>query len=196
MVKKALIVDDTKNIRTLLTTCLELNGYDVISASDGQQALELFRKEKIDIAFLDIKMPEVSGTEVLRSIRDMGIDTPVIIMTAFGTVKNAVECTKLGAIAYLQKPFTADKIKNVLQEFENQKKDDEIIEDHLKLGKQLMAMGKNEDALRHFKKALAVNPSLGEVYYLVATIYNEQGQVKDAEKFFEAAKLFNYEIKQ
>lgn len=117
--KTALIVDDTKNIRVLLTTCLELNGYEVLTAKNGEEALDLFKTQNIDLAFLDIKMPELSGTEVFRRIRGMGIAVPVVIMTAFPTVKNAVECTKLGAVSYLQKPFTADKISCVLQELEH-----------------------------------------------------------------------------
>ena len=113
---KFLVIDDTKNIRMLLKTCLEIEGHDVYIASDGNEALELMSSDKFDLIFMDIKMPKISGTEVLRKMRDLGISTPVIIMTAFGTVKNAVECTKLGAISYLQKPFTSEKVKNVLKE--------------------------------------------------------------------------------
>lgn len=117
--KTVLIVDDTKNIRTLLTTCLEINGYNTLTAKNGEEALEFLKIKSIDLVFLDIKMPELSGTEVLRRIRNMGITIPVVIMTAFATVKNAVECTKLGAVAYLQKPFTADKVSSLLTELEN-----------------------------------------------------------------------------
>lgn len=113
---KFLVIDDTKNIRMLLKTCLEIEGHDVYIASDGHEALDLMSSDKFDLIFMDIKMPKISGTEVLRKMRDLGISTPVIIMTAFGTVKNAVECTKLGAISYLQKPFTSEKVKNVLKE--------------------------------------------------------------------------------
>lgn len=113
---KFLVIDDTKNIRMLLKTCLEIEGHDVYIASDGNEALDLMSSDKFDLIFMDIKMPKISGTEVLRKMRDLGISTPVIIMTAFGTVKNAVECTKLGAISYLQKPFTSEKVKNVLKE--------------------------------------------------------------------------------
>ena len=100
--KKVLVIDDTKNIRMLLTTCLELKGYKVLTADSGKSAIDILKEEKqsIDIIFLDIRMPEMSGTEVLKIIRDMGFNCPVIIMTAFATVKNAVDCTKLGAAAY------------------------------------------------------------------------------------------------
>ena len=116
--QKVLVIDDTKNIRKLLTTCLEIKGYKVVTAEDGKSAIDIVRNEKdsIDIIFLDIRMPEMNGTEVLKIIRDMGVKCPVIIMTAYATVKNAVDCTKLGAVAYLQKPFSPDRVNSVLDE--------------------------------------------------------------------------------
>ncbi len=114
--KKVLVVDDTKNIRILLSKCLQMENYEVKTANDGHEAVEMFSAESFDLAFLDIKMPYFSGTEVLKKIRDMGIMTPVIIITAYATVKNAVECTQMGAVAYLQKPFSAEKVRNVLAE--------------------------------------------------------------------------------
>jgi two-component system, OmpR family, response regulator len=135
--KKVLIVDDTKNIRNLLTTCLELNGYTVSSAKNGMEALELISQEFFDIAFIDIKMPELSGTEVLRRIRAKGISIPVVIMTAFATVKNAVECTQLGAVAYLQKPFTADKVTDLLLALDA-KTDCKTVSDLMDLSKNLI----------------------------------------------------------
>ena len=102
--KRVLVVDDTKNIRLLLTKCLELEGYEVETASNGQEGYEKICGGAYNLVFLDIKLPELSGTEVLRRIRAQGIPTPVIIITAYPTVKNAVECTQLGSIAYLQKP--------------------------------------------------------------------------------------------
>lgn len=114
--ERVLVVDDTKNIRTLLSKCLELEGYSVETASDGKDAIRRILTEPFDLIFLDIKMPQFSGTEVLKQIRECGVDTPVVIITAYATIKNAVECTKLGAVAYLQKPFTAEKVKNTLKE--------------------------------------------------------------------------------
>lgn len=116
--KRVLVVDDTKNIRNLLTKCLELDGFQVVSASDGKSALEILSKESFDLIFLDIKMPLLSGTEVLKKLRETGISVPVIIITAYATVKNAVDCTQLGAVAYLQKPFTAEKIRGVIRELQ------------------------------------------------------------------------------
>lgn len=188
--KKALVVDDTKNIRTLLTTCLEINDYEVITAVNGQQALELLENQKFDLAFLDIKMPEISGTLVLKKMREMDIDIPVVIMTAFATVKNAIECTKLGAVAYLQKPFTAEKVKAVLNEVFNYDDTAKVLEDSLKHSRELIEKGKNAEAYDILKKDLAINPSCSEIYYLIGTVYEKRGDMEQAEKFYETAKRF------
>lgn len=113
---EVLVVDDTKNIRVLLSQCLKFEGYAVTTAENGKEALQFLAEKHFDLIFLDVRMPEISGTEVLRKMRQMGVQTPVVMITAFGTVKNAVECTQLGAVAYLQKPFTENKVKQVLEE--------------------------------------------------------------------------------
>lgn len=112
----ALIVDDTKNIRILLSHCLKDSGFTVHCASNGCEALELISVIDFDIAFIDIKMPTMSGTVLLEQIRKDGYKFNIVIMTAFATIKNAVTTTKLGAMAYLQKPFTANTIHKILDE--------------------------------------------------------------------------------
>ena len=74
--KQVLVIDDTKNIRLLLTKTLEVNGYQVTSATNGREGLDLLLTGKFDLAFLDIKLPELSGTEVLRQARAAGVQTP------------------------------------------------------------------------------------------------------------------------
>ena len=81
--KCILIVDDAKSIQLLLAKCMELNGFSVKTAGDGKTALEMLIREPFALAFLDIKLPIISGTEVLRRMREKGINVPVIIITAF-----------------------------------------------------------------------------------------------------------------
>lgn len=189
--KKVLVVDDTKSIKQLLTTCLEFSGYEVFTANNGIETLELLKNQKVDLIFLDIKMPEISGTEVLRRIRGLGIETPVIIMTAFGTVKNAVECTKLGAVAYLQKPFTAEKVRHVLVEVEPYLEGDTIsTEKYIKKVKELLEIGELEEAFNLLKKALSENVNNGEIYKLLARVYELRGDLKEAEKFYNFSRQF------
>jgi Response regulator containing CheY-like receiver, AAA-type ATPase, and DNA-binding domains len=189
--KKILIVDDTKNIRTLLTTCLELYGYAPVVAKNGFEALEIFRTENIDMAFIDIKMPEISGTEVLRQIRSLNINIPIVIMTAFATVKNAVECTKLGAVAYLQKPFTADKVKTLLDEIElTTFPMQDNISQLIKLAEKSISNSQLDEALTLLKKALAIDIECSDIYSLIARVYELKGDIKEAELFYNMAKQF------
>lgn len=188
--KKAIVVDDTKNIRNLLTTCLEINGYEVVTATNGVDAIELFSKNQFDLAFLDIKMPEISGTEVLRRIRAEGINTPVVIMTAYATVKNAVECTKLGAVAYLQKPFTADKVKTTLVELKLDENPKSQFEEYIVTVKNLIESERLDEAFEYLKKCLSINPSNGEVYHLIGRVNELNGNMEEAQKFYSIAKQF------
>lgn len=188
--KRVLVADDTKNIRNLITTCLELDDYEVLTAKDGQEALDLIQNGNIDLAFIDIKMPVISGTEVLRRIRAEGITIPIVIMTAFATVKNAIDCTKLGAVAYLQKPFTADKINSILEEMSKYKDCCTQEEANIQAAEQLIEDGKYDNAYEELKKALSINPSNGRIYYLIGVVYSKKGEDDMARKFFEGAKHF------
>lgn len=198
--KKVLVVDDTKNIRMLLTTCLELKGYKVLTAESGKVAIDIVQKEKdsIDIIFLDIRMPEMNGTEVLKIIRDMGVICPVIIMTAYATVKNAVDCTKLGAVAYLQKPFTPDRVSSILEEIltSNEKCDENSIyleeENTLILkSKKLLEIGKFEEAHNTLKTVLAINPYNKEIYHLISEVNKNMKKFNEARLFDDIYELFN-----
>lgn len=195
--KKVLIIDDTKNIRVLLSTCLELRGYNVITADNGIEALKIIQDNKvnIDLIFLDIRMPGISGTEVLKIIKSTRSNCPVIIMTAFATVKNAIECTKLGALVYLQKPFSPERINSVLDEIEkkdeienvsNTKKDilDEIRE----------LIYKKEDintAHELLKKAISMNPYDKEIYLLISEVNRIIGNIDEAIRFEKIYNIFS-----
>lgn len=189
--KRALVVDDTKNIRNLLTTCLELNDFEVMIASNGEDGLKLLLSETFDLVFLDIKMPEISGTKVLKLMRDASIDTPVIIMTAFATVKNAIDCTKLGAVAYLQKPFTLDKVNSVLSELENIVPAKNNIDEYIKESKTLMEEKKFDEAFIYLKKVLSIDPSYDQCYFLIGKVHEAKGNFEEADKFYNIFRTFN-----
>lgn len=198
--KEVLVVDDTKNIRNLLTTCLELKNYKVITAEDGKSAIDIVSKENsdIDIIFLDIRMPEMNGTEVLKKIRDMGVKCPVIIMTAYATVKNAIDCTRLGAVAYLQKPFSPDRVSSVLDEIiasaENFEIKENLIQEEenaINRVKELIAEEKYEEAHLGLKSALAINPYNKEIYKLISQVNMETNDIDKAKLFKTIYELFN-----
>lgn len=191
--KRVLIIDDTKNIRLMLTKCLELEGYSVTAVSDGQQAIDIFKTDKFDLAFLDIKLPEVRGTEVLRRVREMGIETPIIMITAYGTVKNAVECTHLGAVAYIQKPFTAEKILSVLRELNpdlTSEYHSNSIEKYISQINSLINQSLFNEAIVLLKKAIPLEPTNADIFLLFSKAYEGLGNTDYAEKFYKSFEIF------
>ena len=194
--KKVLVIDDTKNIRMLLSTCLELREYNVITAENGIEALKIIKNKDviIDLIFLDIRMPGISGTEVLKVIKEEREECPVVIMTAFATVKNAIECTKLGALVYLQKPFSPDRINAVLDEIERKycinslvKSSIDIIDD----ARELLKDSNNAiEAHELLKKAIGRDPYNKDVYLLISEVNKILGNTEEAIRFEKIYELF------
>lgn len=184
-----LVIDDTKNIRLLLTKCLEFEGYSVTTAANGTEALALIAEKRFDLIFLDVRMPEISGTEVLRRIRELGIHTPVIMITAFGTVKNAVECTQLGAVAYLQKPFTENKVKQVLGEVLHFKAEDSSLDRLLKVAGNHIKNGRYADAESVLKSSMNAYPLDSRVYHLLSMAYDGLNMHDEAKKCADIASI-------
>ena len=112
--KRILIVDDEPLMRDFLVETLERKKYIVESVGSGSQAIEKIRDDYFDLVITDIRMPEVSGMEVLESVKKYSSETEVIMITAFGTIENAVEAMKLGAYHYIIKPFSADEIEIIV----------------------------------------------------------------------------------
>ncbi len=105
MSETILVCDDEELIRWSLCEQLRTDGYSVIEAVNGKDCLEKIRTAAPALVFLDLKMPELDGMSVLRTLREDDADLPVIVITAHGGVESAIEATRLGANGYLQKPF-------------------------------------------------------------------------------------------
>ncbi len=105
---RLLVVDDEKNIREGLGKVLEMEGYAVFLASDGLEALEIIKGGDIDLIITDLKMPNLSGAELLKRSNDLFPHLPVIILTGHGTIENAVQAMRDGAYDYLTKPINMD----------------------------------------------------------------------------------------
>jgi DNA-binding NtrC family response regulator len=106
-----LIVDDEEDILNVLKLILTKEGYQVDTALDGKQALQLFRKNSYDIVLTDLKMPEIDGMELLERIKEIRPETEVLIMTAYASVDSAVLAMKKGAADYIVKPFLNEDVK-------------------------------------------------------------------------------------
>lgn len=108
---RILVCDDQELMRDSLAATLVREGHEVVAATDGQMALEKLTASKFDLLITDLKMPRMTGIELLAEAKKARADMPVIVMTAFATVQTAVEAMKLGAYDYIQKPFDGDEIK-------------------------------------------------------------------------------------
>lgn len=108
---KILVIDDEEILRHCLDDILSDAGFKVQTASSGEEGLQLFEEEFFEIILLDIKMPGMSGIEVLKAIKKINPETKVIIITGYASVNTAVESMKLGASDYLTKPFDMNQIK-------------------------------------------------------------------------------------
>jgi len=116
-----LIIEDEEEMRIALTEVLIRNGYSVHTASNGIEGLELFNKEPFNMVITDVKMPKISGLEVLKEIKKQSPQIPVIMITAYGTIDNAVEAMREGAFDYILKPFSAEILDDtVLRAIRNQ----------------------------------------------------------------------------
>lgn len=107
---KLLIIDDERSIRNSLKEILVDEGYEVDVAEDGAQGCAMAEKEKYNVIFCDIKMPGMDGLEVLDKLRDMGIDSAVVMISGHGDIDTAVECIKKGASDYISKPLDLNRI--------------------------------------------------------------------------------------
>ena len=112
---RILIVDDEPHLPYSIGRFLRRHGYEVFYAGDGEAGLAELQKQSIDLMLLDMRLPKLQGMEVLKQIRESDHDLPVIIMTAFGDVKDAVEAMKLGATDYLLKGFDLEELLVVVQ---------------------------------------------------------------------------------
>ncbi|MDP2207529.1 MAG: sigma-54 dependent transcriptional regulator [Bacteroidota bacterium] len=132
-----LIIDDEEKTRQVLEINLQ-SAHNVILAKNGREALSLLQSEPIDVVLTDLKMPEVDGQTVMKEVKKMERSIPVIIMTAFGTIENAVAMMKEGAFDYLTKPIDLDQLDLVLTRAMNHVK---LIRENEELRNQLRSIG-------------------------------------------------------
>ncbi len=111
MKSRILVVDDEESIREFLEIMLKKEGYEVTTAEDGQRAKEILEKKSFDMVISDMQMPQVTGIELLKYVKDSYPDLVFMMITAFGTTETAVEAMKMGAYDYVTKPFKIDEVR-------------------------------------------------------------------------------------
>jgi len=128
---KILIVDDEQYLRTSLGLLLERAGYSITMASSGKDALDTIRVKHYDLVFLDLRMPDMDGLEVLPLLLEAQPGIPVLILTANSSLDMAIEAMSLGASGYLLKPIDPDqiliRIREVIRDMQQSRRRSEII---------------------------------------------------------------------
>lgn len=191
MKKKILIIDDEKNIRLALKSCLGEEGYEIDTAVNGEEGLLKIIDDKFDLVLLDLKMPGLDGIEVVRRMRSKDIGVDVIIMTAYGTVEKAVEAMKLGVIDFLSKPFTPEDIRTIVEDILTRRT---LTEDKLSSFHDFLRFAKNSiltqdyvKARTYLKKAISENMDSPEPHNLLGVLLENKGDRILAIKHYRAA---------
>ena len=113
---KLLLVDDEIKFLQSIAQRLELKNIDVIAVSNGEEAIAVAEKDLFDVAVVDFQMPGMDGAQVLKALKERHKYLEIIMLTGHATVDSAVECTKLGAFKYLEKPYAFEKLVETIKE--------------------------------------------------------------------------------
>jgi len=164
---RILVIDDEGGIRESLEVLLSLEGYSVKTAPDGEQGLRMLEMESFDLVLLDLALPGQSGLDLLPQIKERQPETPVIMITAYGTVENVVEAIRAGAENFVQKPWDNEKLLADIRSAVARYKAEE---ENLQLKRTLKQrynfaniVGKSEIMLRVFDLVSQVAPSRSTV---------------------------------
>jgi len=164
-----LIVDDEPLVRRSLSELLALSGYVVSSAGDGKEALEMLKTYHADVVITDIKMPQMDGIQLLKQIKNTSSDTPVILMTSYGSIENAVEAMKDGAYDYVTKPIVDDEIKIMIERLIKQRR---LQEENIELKEQLSVAQRER-----FHGIVGKSAAMQKIYTLIEAITNTRTTV-------------------
>ena len=201
--KKILIVDDEPNVRLVFRTALESSDTMIATAEEGATALRWLRESPADLVLLDLKMPGISGMEVLETLRSEGNDVPVAIVTAHGDVPNAVHAMKLGAVDFLSKPITPEALRKmvaeVLQRHEAGKPEPSRhppnepvtvaseFADNLARAKRALNYRAFDEADIFLKQAVALDPNSAEVHNLLGVLHELRDEHDASYREYRAA---------
>jgi DNA-binding response OmpR family regulator len=191
MTNKILIVDDEKNIRTTLSAYLNSLGFKIDTASNGEEALFKLKEKDYELVLLDIKMHGLTGLQLLSEMRKLNMKNNVIMMTAYGTIENAVESMKLGAIDFISKPFTLENLKFVidgaLKRQELEESSINTFSEYLEYGKKCIIEKKFDKAKEYLKKAITENMESPEPQNLLGILFEYEGELLTAGKHYRVA---------
>ncbi len=199
MSKRILIVDDEPNVRLSYRMTLETEGLAVSEADGATRALEQMDGNHYDLAILDMRMPGMDGLDLLAEMRQRGLQTPAVIITAYGDIPHAVRAMRLGAIDFLQKPLTPEALRSLVAEILTRHLSEEAPEpkepipddfaSQLSEAKRLLNLQAFERARVHLTRALELSPQSPEALNLAGLFFEMH------EDFDRAKKLYGQAIK-
>lgn len=173
--EKILVIDDEAGIRSSLRGILEDEGYEVITAADGEDGLELMKRENFDLIFLDIWLPVMNGIEVLEKIKAKEENPQVVMISGHGSVESAVKATKLGAYDYLEKPLSLERVVLAARNSLKQKKlEDENIQFREEFTAKYNLVGKSPEIQKLKEEIKTAAPTHSRVL-----IFGENGTGKE-----------------
>ena len=188
--KNILVVDDEKNIRMTMVHALESSGYHVESAITGEEGLLMLKATPFDLVFLDLKMPGLDGIEVLRRTQQSWRTMRVVVITAHGTVDNAVEAMKLGAADFIQKPFTPEEIRALAMSVLSPLPDSAQTVGYaacVSEARRSIVENQLATAIAYVRKAVGLDPTRPEAFNLLGVAVHLSGQRYKAQDYFRAA---------
>ena len=188
-----LIVDDERNVRLMYRAALD-SMFDVDEADSAAKALEMFLARRYDVAILDLRMPEMTGLELLERMNDAGITTPVVFVTAYADVPNAVNAMKCGAIDFLQKPITPDQLRAVVKDVlvrhsreERKTPEPHDFEYYLRCAKRAINLRDFPAARRNLVSALEINPDSPQALNLAGVMFEMREEYDQARRYYGRA---------
>ena len=176
--RRVLVVDDEENPRLVVRTFLKRDGYEVEVAASGEEALALVESFGPDVILTDVKMPKMGGLDLLATLKAKGIDSTVIVMSAYGNVDLAIEAMKAGAYDYIQKPFKAEEVLLTLRKAEER---ESLRRENRALRQEIRKESLFEDILAKSPQMQAIFKTITKIaeYKTTALITGESGVGKE-----------------
>jgi DNA-binding response OmpR family regulator len=201
---RILIVDDEPNIRLMFRTTLAADGYLIATAEDGDKALMLLQTSPFDLVLLDLQMPRLNGMRLLERLRESCNDVPVVIITAHGSIPDAVAAVRLGAIDFLQKPIAPAELRRIVSDVLSRDAFAAVDSDRpaeaaepatsaarfsskLKRAKRALNRRLYGEAASLLTEAIALDPNSAEAHNLLGVIHELRQEHDDSYREYRAA---------
>lgn len=192
---KILIIDDEINIGKTIAATFSDSDYVSELCQDGRTAWEKLRNEPWDIVFLDIRLPGLDGMEIIKRIHDNNLKVNVVMITAYGSIENAVQAMKYGAVDFIQKPLEPEKLRQVVRNVLVRPK---LLERDLTEYNEFLEAAKLHIKNRNYPaahntliKALEQKPESAEVYNLIGAVHEVMGDLLSAAQAYQMAIRFD-----